>query len=47
MTTDVYVVGVTQCRQRLDRQGTEGVRYAMEVVNQPASRFYRAAAYPF
>ena len=27
------MVGITQCRQCLNGQGTEGVRYAVEVVN--------------
>ena len=36
MTTDIDMVGITQCRQRLNGQGTEGVRYAVEVVkNRP------------
>ena len=33
MTTDIDMVRLTQCRQCLDRQGAEGVRYAVEVVN--------------
>ena len=36
MTTDIDMVGITQCRQCLNGQGTEGVRYAVEVVkNRP------------
>ena len=49
MTTDIDMVGITQCRQCLNGQGTEGVRYAVEVVKNrppalialPPTLFYR------